>query len=200
MRMAGPDIVLFVVGLLLFGGAGYAIITSDGGLSASGSASGIYAVTWSTSEVEVATESVDSFRDASIPFTVSEQNVSRVIFTVDCQDAAGAAVPFQLSVTVTSPDGNTTEPTSAACGDDIVIDIEVAPVPPATNVQGGTEEAARENLHLAEQASAAVGEWTLIITGDRSSAPALPVPVTEPTGSATMAVETWEPSFAPVPR
>lgn len=200
MRMAGPDIVLFVVGLLLFGGAGYAIVTSEGGLAGSGSALSTYAVTWSTSEVEIGSEAVSSFRDTSIPFTVTEQNVTALVFTISCTDPPGAAVPFQVTATVTGPSGNATEPVDAACGTDIVIDVPVADVPDPTNVRGATEEAARENLALAGNATNAVGEWTLTLTGERGDAPVLPVPVAEPTGIATLAAQTWTPEFAPVQR
>lgn len=200
MRMAGPDIVLFVVGLLLFSGAGYAIITSDEDLSASGSASGVFNVAWTTSEAEIATEGIDSFRDATLLFTIETLNVSLVTFTIDCQDPAGTAVPFQLTITVTSPNGTSEEPSTAACAPGIVVDFAVADVPPATVARGSTPDAAREDLAGRVTSSAALGEWTLTITGDRSGAPVLPVPVGEPTGSATLSVQTWEPAFTPVPR
>lgn len=200
MRMAGPDIVLFVVGLLLFGGAGYAIIASDGGLSATGSASGVFNVAFTTSEAEIATEGVGSFRDASIPFTIEELNVSLVTFTIDCQDPAAGAVPFQLTITVTSPNGTASDPETTACASGIVIDFPVATVPPPTVASGNSEAAADEDLAERATSSAAVGEWTLTITGDRSGAPVLPVPVAEPTGSATLTVQKWEPEFTAVPR
>lgn len=196
MRMAGPDLVLFVVGALLFGGASYAIV-AEGGVGSS-SALGVFEVSFDTSAEEVGSEDVQSFRSASAEFDVSADRVSKVVVTVQCADPAGAAAPFTLQVAVEGPNGLGAPPQSGTCGQPLEIPIEVAPVPADTTVQARTEEEARERVQ-SENSTAAQGTWTVTVTGGRS-APALPVNPGDPGGSIALSVEQWAPTFTPVQR
>lgn len=204
MRMAGPDIVLFVVGAVLFGGATYAITQQPGGLTGVTSAAGVFDVTFQTSEAEIGNEAVASFRSGNVAFEVDEGNVTRLTFAVVCNDPAGAAVPFSISLTLTPPAGiPAPDPVNGNCGSDISIEIDVAPAPTAASVPGSTEDEARRNLATFPNATRAVGTWTVDFTGARQGGGTpLPIPgvAGDPGGSITLTAETWQPRFAPVQR
>lgn len=204
MRLAGPDIVLFVVGLLLFSGASYAIY-EQGGLAAlqePTSALGQFAVVFDTSTVELETRDVASMRSVDETFDVNASRVSQVTVVVTCTDAQAANVaPFQLQVQVSGPAGLTGEG-SGTCGTDIPIEIDVADVPAETLIGAETQTEAEEAYHEleTEQADAnltrAQGSWTVSVTGGRSAGP-LPVPdqVPPPSGSIAFTFQQWEPRF-----
>lgn len=203
MRMAGPDLVLFVVGALLFGGASYAIV-QQGGLAAlteSHSPVGQFTVTYDTHLTPVGdAQPVADFRNAEATFDVNATNVAKVVVTIACTDAQGAAVaPFTLQITVTGPN-ITADPVSAPCGADVEVPIDVTPVPTQTTVPGDTESEARENLPADANATKAQGTWTVSVTGGRSAGGTLPVPgqIPGPTGEIALATEQWEPHFAAV--
>lgn len=197
MQMAGPDIVLFVVGALLFGSASYAIV-QDGGFGTSTSALGVFDVSFPTTTTEVGEETVASFRSTTADFDVTQMNVTQAVVTLNCQDTAGAAVPFTLQVQVTGPGGLAADPVSGTCGDSLVVDVPVADAPEPTSVQGSTEDEARENLGEYETAHLAMGTWTVDVSGGRAADP--PVPVGDPGGSIVFEVVQWTPAFAPVQR
>lgn len=199
MQMAGPDIVLFVVGALLFGGATYAIVTSDD-LGGSTSALGVFQVSYTSSLVELGQETPASLRSATATFDVTQANVSALTLTISCTGAtAGGPVPFNLQVTVEGPGGITTDGTGT-CASGVTIDIPVAAMPPATSVAGTTEAEANDNLALAENATAAQGAWTVTVSGSRQGTGALPVPVGDPGGTIVLAAEVWTPQFSPIQR
>lgn len=199
MRMAGPDIVLFVVGALLFGGAAYAIATTDGGLGGNASALGIYNVDYSAKAVEVGEESVADMRTATATFDVNATAVGRVMVTIACSDPANAVVPFSLQVQVEGPNGLKSDPVSGSCSSETVIEVPVSAAPPATSVRGSTPEEAAGNLAPTADASLAVGEWKVTVSGGRSGAP-VGVPAGNPSGSITLSLEQWEPRLTPVQR
>lgn len=198
MQMAGPDIVLFVVGALLFGGATYAIVSSDGDLGGAGSPVGAFRVTYRPAMVEVGQEALATMRSGSAEFTVNESNVLRVLVTVECADPASVTpAPFQVQVTASGPNGLTGDG-SGACGSPITVEIQTGEALPGdTTAPGATEGEARTNLPDATNATAN-GAWSVTVSGSRGSAPALPVG--DPSGSVTLAVEVAEPSFAPIQR
>lgn len=200
MRMAGPDVVLFVVGALLFGGATYAIIASDGGLGGT-SAAGVFDVTFAASEVAIDEVAVGSMRAGTADFQVNQTNVGAIIVTIACADQAGAVAPFNLQVQVSGPNGLTGEG-SGACGQDATIEIPVSESPPAIAVPGSTEDEARANLPALDNATRAAGAWSVTVSGGRSAGPAsaLPVPVGDPSGTITLTASVWEPTFTPVQR
>lgn len=197
MRMAGPDIVLFVVGALLFGGATYAIV-SEGALGTTGSAAGVFNVAYETETVELDSLAVADYRSATLEFDVAQGNVSKLVVTLGCTDPVSAAVPFTIQATLTGPGGLMGEG-SGACGTAIVIEVPVADAPTAATVLGSTEDEARENLPEADNATAAQGAWTLEISGGRQGAPPI-LPVGNPGGTAVVSAEVWTPTFTPVVR
>lgn len=204
MRMAGPDIVLFVAGALLFGGASFAIV-QQGGLGALGeeaSALGVFDVTFETRRAEIETQQVASFRSDELTFELNATNVATAFIVVECTDTqVGSASPFSIEVTVT-PAGNATGATSTGnCGTPIEIAIPVTEVPDATRVSGTTETEARANYVADANATAAQGTWTVTLSGARSSPTGpLPgqVPAPAPGGSVRFEVEQWEPRFSAV--
>lgn len=202
MRMAGPDIVLLVVGALLFGGATYAIAQQPGGLTGQASAAGVFSVTFPLSEAEIGNEAVGSYRSASVTFDVTQENVTRLTFTAVCNDAASAAVPFTITLTLTPPAGITAPgPVSGPCGSDLSLPIDVASAPADSAVPGTTEDEARENLAEQDNATAALGTWTVDVSGARGPTGGLPLPgAGDPGGSISLIAETWAPRFAPVQR
>jgi len=203
MRMAGPDIVLLVVGALVFGGATYAIAKQPGGLTGNASAAGVFTVTFVTSEAEGGEADVGSFRQASTTFDLEDRNVSRVTFDVVCSDPATAAVPFVIQLTVTPPAGiPAPEPKSGNCGSAITVDVPIADVPETASVPGTLEEDARANLAEFPNATRAIGTWTIDVSGARQGGPAgaLPIPAGDPSGAIALTIESWEPRFAPIQR
>lgn len=198
MRMAGPDIVLFVVGALLFGGATFAIV-SEGALGTTGSAAGVFNVAYETETAELESLGVADYRSATLTFDVAETNVAAIVVTLQCTDPASAAVPFAIQATLTSPGGDVVDATGA-CGSDLVLEAPITEPPSGTTVLGSTEDEARENLPEVENATAAQGTWTLTISGGRQGAPAIPLPVGNPSGNAVVTAEVWEPRFTPVAR
>lgn len=198
MRIAGPDIVLFVVGAVLFAGATYAIVATDGSGGA-GSALGVFTVTFAPEIEEVGSEDVASMRAASLEFDVNASRVLSVIVLVSCQEAAPVPVPFAIQVDVAGPNG-LTGTGSGNCGTDITVIVDVGEsAPERTTVAGSNEAEARANLDAGD-ASAASGTWTVDISGARAQQSPLPVPVVEPGGSVTLSVETYAPTFSPVQR
>lgn len=203
MRMAGPDIVLFVVGLVLFSGATYGLMTQEGGLAAalggSSSALGVYQVSYTTHAHEVRTENVQNMAGTrDIAFVVKDGNITTATVTVTCSDPA-AALPagFSLAVRVQGPNGLAKE-ASATCAQGVTIDIPVAGVPSDTVVAGRTDTEARDNLQPAEDADKATGEWTVTVTGARQGQTGLPAG--NPSGSVTLTITQWEPRFTPEQR
>lgn len=199
MRMAGPDIVLFVVGAVLFGGATYAIVAMDGDVGST-SAIGVFNVDWAPETVEIGELDVANMRSASETFEVNQTRILGVVVTVGCNDPAGATpLTFSVQVTVEGPGGITGEG-SGACGSDIVVEIpDLGELPEPTNVAGSTSGEARENLGEGDPSPAA-GTWTVGVSGARQAGAPVGLPVGDPTGSITFAVEVAAPQFTPVQR
>lgn len=202
MRMAAPDIVLLVVGALLFGGATFAIAKQPGGLTGATSAAGFFDVTYSLSEAEIGSEAVSNFRTGSVTFDVTQQNVTRLTFAVTCTDPAGATIPYNLQLTLTPPAGiPVPKPVSGACGNGITIEIPITDAPSGATARGSTQIEATANLAPAANSTRAVGAWTVDYSGARRGGPAtLPLPAGDPEGSISVTAETWAPRFAPVQR
>lgn len=201
--MATPDIALFVVGLLLFGGAAWGIIEIEGGvdgLADGGSSARVYNVRFTTAAAEAGRESAANLAAAEAVFTLADANVTRATIRVACSDPAGAAIPFTLTVEVAAPNGLAAEPASGACGQPIEIVIPVAAVPEATIAHGATEDEARADLEPAADATLAQGEWTVTVTGGRGPTGGLPVNPTNPGGTIVLELEKWEAEFSPVQR
>lgn len=204
MRMAGPDIVLFVVGALLFSGATAAIVTREGGIGAlgeGGSALGIYNVAYSTEESAVGEAASVSFGSGEASFDVTSADVSKVVLVVECSDSVPGPAGYTVTVEVTPPAGSnlTYEPQSVSCGS-AEVPFDVADVPPGGTVRGGTPDEARANVGADANATKAMGKWTFKVTGARNG-PAAPLPLpaqTVPSGSLALKVETWEPTLTPV--
>lgn len=201
MRFTGPDAALFVVGLLLFGGASYALYL-QGGFSAVAqqtSALGQFDVTFSTDEVGLAPQAATSLRSGEAVFQVNQTNVARLVVRVSCEDQAAAAAPFTVAVQVVGP-SNLTGEAEGACGSAIEVPIEVAGVPGETSAPGQTEAEARANLAPDANATRAVGEWTVSFQGGRGATGGLPVDPTAPSGSVAMTLVRWEPDFRALQR
>ena len=204
MRMAGPDIVLFLVGALLFTGATAAIVTRDGGLDAfggGGSALGFYSVAYTTAETAVGEAASVSFDSGEASFDVNQTNVANLIVVIECSGDVPGPAAFTITLTVTPPasSGLTVEPQQIGCSNQEVV-IPVTAVPETGTVRGGSEAEARENLGQDANATRAQGTWTVAVSGSRGGGPAtIPgLPAGTPTGTIATKVETWEPAFTPV--
>lgn len=194
MRMAGPDIVLFVVGALLFGGATYAIVSTDG-LGGSASALGVFQVTYSARTIEIGTIDVASMRSATEDFEVDEPGVTKVVVDVTCTDPLPVA--FSISVAVKGPNGQTGEG-AGSCTVPVEIEFPIATIPADTTVAASTEDEARANLAGPEN-NTANGLWTVTVSGTRGQQP-VPIPVADPAGTIALSVEVAQPRFSPVQR
>ncbi|HUR69147.1 MAG TPA: hypothetical protein VM370_07855 [Candidatus Thermoplasmatota archaeon] len=195
--MAGPDIVLFVIGALLFGGATYAIVSSPGGLGGAGSAAGFFNVQFQTDTVELDSQSAPSLRSASLEFEVTAMNVTALEFAVACTGQTGDVGPvtFSLAVDVQGPNGQTGS-AQGSCGQGVTVPIEIAAAPGPATAAGATEADARANLATFENATAAQGTWTVTITGSRGGAP-LPLPAGDPGGTVSLTATEWVPTLTP---
>lgn len=197
--MAGPDIVLFVVGAVLFGGATYAIVNTEGGLTGAGSALGAFNVAWSSQLVEIGSEPLGTMRSGDATFDVNATDVTSVVVTVECADVTAVSpVPFNVEVALAGPGGLVGDG-SGTCGTPIVVEVPTGFALPTENgvVAGGTETEARANLAQAGDRSAA-GPWTVTISGSRGQAPALPVG--DPSGTVTLEVEVAAATLTPIQR
>lgn len=202
MRLAGPDVILFVVGLLLFSGAGYALVVQGGPgvLGQSGSPTGAYTVTFPLETVPVGEPAAaGDLASAQATFQVNATNVKTVIVQVECSDALPGGT-FQLTVNVAGPNGLAGEPATGSCGSAVEVQVPVATPPESGLAQGDTEEEARANLAQDANATAAQGAWTVTVTGSRGAGPIPGLPAGNPGGSIVMSVERWEPELSPVQR
>lgn len=202
MRIAGPDVILFVVGLLLFAGASYAIY-QEGGFSAQTSPLGVFTFAHATADERATDIDVDSYQSGSATFVLNQTDVSKVTVVVACTPATQAPATYEISVTVTPPPGsNLTEATgSGQCGADIAIEIPVTNVPTNGTVEGTTLEEAQANYRAAN-ATLAQGEWEVAWSGSYATpaGPPIPnpIPVPPPGGSIGVDVERWTTTFTPV--
>jgi len=200
MRMAGPDIVLFVIGAVLFGGATFAIVALDDGVGDT-SALGVFQVTYAAQLREMGSEDVASLRSATVQFEADATHPLRAVVLVECANAPAqlGAVPFRLQVDVQGPSGQSAQG-SGQCGQSLVVEVPLGSMPPDTNVAGRTEEQARENLAPSPDAAAANGTWTVTVSGSRGQTTPAPIPVVDPAGTITFSIEEAAPRFAPIQR
>lgn len=200
MRVAAPDVILFVVGLVLFAGAGYALVQQEGSgvLGSGGSPTGVYTVTFPLETVEVDEASVANFASANAEFQVNATNVKRVLVTIDCNDPLPGTT-YNLRVEVEGPNV-TAEPAFGRCNEAFEVEVPVADAPVSAATEGGTEEEARANLPPSENATKAQGLWTVTVTGSRGGTPLPGLPQGQPSGAVVLSVERWEPELSPVTR
>jgi hypothetical protein len=195
MGMAGPDIVLFVAGLLLFAGAGYALV-AQGGLDGGTSATGTYSVLYPLGKVEVGKENVADFGSATKTFPVNLTNVSKMTISIVCADTVPGGT-FNLQIGVDAPGGIEVDPKAGACGSKIDIDVPIADVPASGLATGADRDAAARSLGMDANATRAVGEWKVTVNGARGGA--LPgLPAGNPSGSIVLTAQQWTPELTPV--
>lgn len=196
MKLAGPDLILFVIGFVLFAGAGYGLYATSGGDGSEGSASGLFRVDYDTTLVTVGEETVaDLGGTRALEFEVAELDVTQVLVDVACTGQA-ASLPYTLMVKVEGPGGRVGE-ASGTC-DGVSIAVPVSEVPASHTVEGDTADEAHENLGEHANATAAVGTWTVTVSGSRG-ANGVPVPGPGPGGVVTLGVEKWTHRFTAVP-
>lgn len=206
MRMAAPDIVLFVVGALLFSGASFAIYQQGGDLTEQSSALGLFNVAYEGARTDLETADVASFRSVEQTFEVNATEVGTVFVVIDCNDQApGGVAAFTLQIEITPPPASNLTPTTNTgnCAPGMEFPIAISEKPANTRADGDSESEARADLEPTPNATKAQGTWTITISGARSSpAGGLPLPQdpTAPGGSITLAAEVWEPRFTPVQR
>lgn len=191
MRMAGPDILLFAVGLLLFSGASYALV-QQGGLGSS--ATGVYDVTHPVETIEVGKQAVPNFASATATFTVNATTVSKVTIVIACTDTVpGGTFRLQVQVEPPAASGLKADPKAGPCGTPIEIPVEIAPVPASGTVQAADIEDARVKGSADGDGAKAVGDWKVTVNGARQAGPLPGVPgaAGNPGGSITLNADTW---------
>lgn len=195
MKLAGPDLILLVVGFLLFAGAGYGLIATGTDVGGNASALGIFRVDYETETVELDPQSVPDLGGThEVTFEVDAVDVTKVTVTVGC-GGPQASVPYTLVVSVAGPNGLAGE-NNGGCGTSV--EVPVSAVPASTSVPGDNEDEAHENLGEHPNATLAQGTWTVTISGSYNGASVLPVP--GPSGTVGMTVDRWMHSFTPVQR
>lgn len=200
MRIIVADVVILVVGLLLFASAGTALYVRGDLSTATTSPIGLYNVVVSESTKEIDTQSVSSMQSASPRFRVGDGNVTVVLVEVTCTDnQVGAASPFTYGVTVTGPQNlRGSSGPGRPCSGIQRIEVPVAAAPSTTSAQGGSPGEAEQSLMSSANRTRAQGDWTVTISGSRSNAGPLPVPA--PQGSVTLSVTQWRAALTPVSR
>lgn len=192
MRVAGPDILLFAVGLLLFSGASYALVVT-GGLG--GSATGVYDVTYPVASTDLDPQPIANYASATATFTVNQSGVSKVTIKIACTDPVPAGGTFQLQIQVEPPaaSGLTVEPLARNCGGVIEIPVEVADPPESGTVQAASPEEALEKASTADaNATKAMGDWKVTVNGRRGPGQIpVGVPAGNPAGSIAMTIGSW---------
>lgn len=207
MRMAGPDILLFVVGAVLLLGASF-FIYEQGGPSAlagagGGAGGGVFDVTYATSDVsQGAAKQVADYSSAKADFTVNQSDVSKLSFTVSCADTVPGGAPagsFSLTITIAAPAGVTApKPSTVACGS-TKIDIPIADVPAKTVARGSDASSAAASIPQDANATRAVGTWSVSVSGSRAGGTPLPgLPAGNPSGSIALSATVWKPTLTPV--
>lgn len=195
MRMAGPDIVLFVVGALLFGGAAYALALQGGMAALSGGApASLYEVTFTGKTIEAGKQAVSDYSSAKATIEVTEANATKVTITIACADPLPAGT-FNLQIRVEAPNGLTVPPTAGACGTNVVIPVEISKLPATLAAVGSNAEEAIRSIPPDTNATRALGTWTITVNGARGPAPALPAG--NPSGSIVLTVDTWDAAALP---
>jgi hypothetical protein len=159
-------------------------------------------VAYDAALVEVDSQTAATLRSATQTFEVTQANVTTVDLNVACTGAGGdiGPIPFQLAVDVQGPNGLVGTGTGS-CGAGVLVQVPVTAMPASTTVPGSTETQARGNLPVDANATAAVGTWTVTITGSRGGAPSpLPVNPSDPGGTIVMNVEQWTARLTPIQR
>lgn len=173
MRMFGPDLVLFVVGALMLGGATYGLIVTPPAGSAGGDSNlGLYKVSW-----KEATNESDGGRftegGAAIDATtnVTGTNLGKIIFSLDCKDPspAASAQPFRYSFEVHMVPEGVTKPeaqTGIACGKVTEIEVPIQAKPADTQISSGTLERAKTDAANLGNATGS-GDYHFKLSGAR---------------------------------
>lgn len=190
MRMVGPDIVLFVVGALLFSGATYGLVQYSGG--AEDSNLGLYLVTWQQGE---STADVGRYAEGQAAqmfmANVTGTNLVKLIFTFQCADpsAAKGANPFRYSVTfgdlpegLAKPDDVSTQACDSSVEREVVINTTA---PAEQQIQSADGETAKADAAKLGNATGS-GEYHLTVNGARTQA--VPGPIGGTAGGASVTV------------
>jgi len=208
MGMAAPDVVLFIVGALLFGGAVTALMVQGGPAAlggTGGSATGIYTVDYETKTVDAAKEAVSDFSvQHKATLNMTTLNVTSIKVVIQCTDPA-SNVPnaeFNIQVQVQPPGGIAApKPTFGICGQKIEIPIPVAALPPKTTVTGSSPADAAAHVPHDTNESAAAGTWVVTTSGGRAGGQ-LPVgiPAGNPGGTILLQADQWDSKITAVPK
>lgn len=176
MRIAGPDVVLFVIGLLLFSGSVYGLVAT-GAFEGDTSALGAYSLSWSEETEETTLTEFATENSAPFNFTINENGVLAVTVVVACQHAATTppGVTTSVDVTLTGPNGlNGTG--AGECGSPVTIDIPVDELPASGSAHADSPEAAVAEV-TADVGKDALGEWsgeaTFASSGSGTAVPGL---------------------------
>jgi hypothetical protein len=195
MKLAGPDLILFVVGLLLFAGAGYGLIATGSDLSGGGGALGLFQVTYPTETVELDAEAVPDLGGThDVTFEVDAIDLTEVTVAVACGGPA-AGLPYTLVVRVAGPNSLAGD-ASGGCGTSVT--VPVSEVPPTTTVRGADADDAHHNLGEHPNATRGQGTWTVTVSGSRGTG-GVPLPGPGPSGTVSFAYERWTHAFTAVP-
>lgn len=174
MRFAGPDVVLFIAGALLFSGSVYGLIQLDGH---EGSATGAFKIAWSEATEEVPVGSFDTEPAFPYAFTVNGTGVGNVLVTVICSQSPAAAGPVTTSVSVdlAGPNGQGGQQSGTCDGQAITIEIPTGNVTEGATVQAGTASEAEAAALADFVGTSAVGAWSGNVTFTQQGN-GLPVP------------------------
>lgn len=158
-------LVLAIAGSALYGGTG-------------GSAAGPLSVTFPTTSAELEPQAVSSqgSSSVSVTFSVTQENLTEIVFSANVADPSGAAAPT-LHLVATSPTGEVFE----ADGSSLSVPLSAAPA--ATTIGSASD--------LPAPATNGTGDWTLQI--DISSPAPLPIPYS---GSAAATVTSYAASVS----
>lgn len=141
---------------------------------------GGFGIAWREVEGEVDPDAVPQAGAGTVEIlaNVTQENLTRAIWTVTVSGSAARVQPVEILVEVVSPTNETLSaetslPAGATASVDVPLEFDLAPVPNATRVTGPTLEAARSALHATQSSTLGVGTWTVRV----SLSPSAPGPL-----------------------
>lgn len=201
MRMAGPDVVLFFAGLLLFSGSAYGLWVT-GGLSGGGTSPfNAFTLDWASSEETQSLATFETVPEQAFTLEWNETGATQIVFTISCSLAQPVpGVTVTMDVELTTPNG-TAEPVSGTCGTPLEIPFVFDEAPE----NGGTVQAPDADSAQRDAAAslgrAGVGTYSGVVRFTSQNAIPVPVPVqVDYSGEIAAVVTTWSATATPLVR
>ncbi len=183
MRLAGADVVLFIVGAVLFTGSVYGLAREGAFGGGATSVYGLFNVGYASAEETLDATTFDTQPTVDVAFEVNGTGVQSVTLRIECAHATNIGpASTTISVDVAGPNGLAGSG-SGACGGAFDVPVEVFPAPKGGTIEAANEAEARARASARLNANA-TGDWTATLSFS-SQASAIPVTPIQWSGSVT---------------